>query len=84
MRITHREMFRAAIDRAGLSHGGLAGRVGCSKSFISALAIGRKTGATPELAERIAEVLGIPVEVLFEPIRSGQTGSNVRPTRTAA
>lgn len=84
MRITHREMFRAAIDRAGLSYGALAGRVGCSKSFIAALAIGRKTSATPELAEHIAEALSVPVDLLFEPTRSGQSGSSVRSARTAA
>jgi transcriptional regulator with XRE-family HTH domain len=84
MRITHREMFRAAIDRAGLSYRGLADRAGCSLSFISALANGRKTGVTPELAERISEALAIPVDLVFAPTESGESGSPIRPSRTAA
>lgn len=84
MRITHRNMFRAAIDRSGLSYRGLAARAGCSSTFVSSLANGHKTGVTPELAERLAESLEVPVELLFEPSGSGHAGSNVRPTRTAA
>lgn len=84
MRITHREMFRAAIDRAGLSYRGLADRAGCSLSFISALANGRKSGVTTELAERISEALDIPADVIFEPTESGEPGSTVRGSRTAA
>lgn len=84
MRITHRNMFRAAIDRAGLSYRGLAARAGCSSTFINSLANGHKTGATPELAERIAESLSVPVDLLFEPIESGDSGPNVRDDRTAA
>lgn len=84
MRITHREMFRAAIGRAGISYRGLAERAGCSSTFINSLANGHKTGATPELAERIAEALEVPVELLFEPTGSGQSGSNIRDSRTAA
>jgi len=84
MRITHREMFRAAISRSGLTYRGVAERAECSLSFISALANGRKTGATTELAERLAEVLAVPVELIFEPIGSGDSGTSVRASRNAA
>jgi len=84
MRITHREMFRAAIGRSGLTYRALADRAECSLSFISALANGRKTGVTPELAERLAEALEVPAEVLFEPTGSGVSGANVRRVREVA
>jgi transcriptional regulator with XRE-family HTH domain len=84
MRITHREMFRAAISRSGLTYRGVAARAECSLSFVSALANGRKTGVTPELAERLEEVLEVPVGLIFEPTASGLSGSDVRSSRNAA
>ena len=36
-------------------------------SFINHLTSGRSTTCTPETAQRIAEVLGVPLDVLFEP-----------------
>jgi transcriptional regulator with XRE-family HTH domain len=84
MRITHPNMLRAAIDRAGLTYRGLAARSECSKSFIGALVNGDKTGVTPELAERIAEALEVPRDLLFVPTGSGDSGPDVRRVRTAA
>lgn len=46
---------------------GLAERIGVHPSFINHLTSGRRTSCTPFIAERIAEVLGIPVRVLFVP-----------------
>jgi len=47
---------------------GLAARVGVHPSFINHLTSGRRKCLEPETAERIAEVLGAPVEALFEPV----------------
>ena len=50
---------------------GLADRVGVTGGFINHLTSGRKSACTPEVAERIAEVLGVPLEVLFDVKVSG-------------
>lgn len=47
---------------------GLADRVGVHPSFINHLTSGRRRCLLPETAKRISEVLGAPVEVLFEPV----------------
>jgi transcriptional regulator with XRE-family HTH domain len=45
----------------------LARYADCSKGFISHLLAGRRSSCTTDLAERIAEALGVPVEILFDP-----------------
>lgn len=84
MRLTHPPTLKALIDRAGLSNRRLAAGAGCSPTFINSLANGHKTGVTPELAERIAEALDVPLDLLFVPTGSGDSGSDVRRVRTAA
>ena len=74
MQITHRATLRALTEQRGLSYAGLARLAGCSKPFIGHLASGHKTGARPELAERIAEALAVPVDVLFVPEQSIDSG----------
>lgn len=74
MQITHRATLRALTEQRGLSYAGLASKVGCTKQFIGHLAVGRKTGASPELAERIAEALSVPLDVLFVPDASTDSG----------
>src|SRR5690349_15598655 len=55
----------------------LARYSGCSKGFISHLMAGRRSSCTPELAERIAEALNVPLEVLFEPnVSTDSTSKN--------
>lgn len=46
---------------------GLADRIGVDPSFINHLTSGRRATCTPYIAERIAEVLGVPIKVLFLP-----------------
>ena len=50
-----------------LAYSAVARSAGCSKSFISHLLAGRKKTCTPRLAERIAESLEVPLEILFVP-----------------
>lgn len=57
----------APIDPRKTTQRSLARRVGVSQAFISYLASGKRNSCTPEVAERIAEVLGVDVTVLFDP-----------------
>lgn len=67
MRLRSPATLQALMDQYGFSLGRLARYSGCSKGFISHLLAARRNSCTPELAERIAEALNIPLEVLFEP-----------------
>jgi transcriptional regulator with XRE-family HTH domain len=84
MRLTHPPTLKALIRQRGLSYSGLAGRVGCNKQFIGHLAVGRKAGATTELAQRIAEALEVPLDVLFVPAASTESGDNVHSSSNVA
>lgn len=57
--------LRALMDQEHVSLGMLAEAVGVHRSFISHLVSGRSRGCLPGRARRIAEVLDVPVEVLF-------------------
>jgi transcriptional regulator with XRE-family HTH domain len=84
MRLTHPPTLKALIKQRGLSYAELAGRVGCSKPFIGHLAVGHKTGATPELADRIAEALDVDRDLLFAPTTSTESGEIVHSASNAA
>lgn len=82
MRLVSKEALRAFLitqkdieaHRAGtpiphkMTQRGLADRVGVHPSFINHLTSGRRRCLEPETATRIAEVLNVPVEVLFVPV----------------
>ncbi|TLK56277.1 helix-turn-helix transcriptional regulator [Glutamicibacter sp. V16R2B1] len=55
------------IDPRKITQRSLARRADVSQAFISQLASGKKTSCKPETAERIAEVIGVDVTVLFDP-----------------
>lgn len=65
MRLTSPEMLRVTMQRREFSMERLARYAGCSKSFIGFLCKGDKRSCTPELANRIAEALDVPTELLF-------------------
>lgn len=65
MRLQSADTLKALMAQRSFSMERLARYSGCSKSFISHLTQGRKTTCTPELAERIAEALDVPTEILF-------------------
>lgn len=71
MRLQSGDTLRALMAQKRFSYERIARYSGCSKSFISHLTSGRKTTCTPELAERIAEALEVPLEILFVPSVSG-------------
>ncbi|WP_426566422.1 helix-turn-helix domain-containing protein [Angustibacter sp. McL0619] len=58
-----------------LSLGELAEMSHCHKSFVSHLLSGRRSSCTPELAERIARSLRVPVTVLFDARLASTTGT---------
>ncbi|OHU23436.1 hypothetical protein BKG77_07165 [Mycobacteroides chelonae] len=66
MKLRSADTLRALMEQDTFSLGRLARYSGCSKGFISHLLSGRRGSCTPELAERIAEALGVPISVLFE------------------
>lgn len=65
MRLSSPDMLRATIERRGFTLSRLARYAGCSKSMVGHLVSGHKKSCTPELAERIAEALEVPTELLF-------------------
>lgn len=76
MKLQSPDLLRSLMEdeRRNFSMARLARYSGCSKSFISHLLAGRKTTCTPELAERIAESLQVPVTLLFVPSSSAVSG----------
>ena len=55
------------IDPRKVSQRSLSRRADVSQTMISMLASGARTSCKPATAERIAEVLGVDVTVLFDP-----------------
>jgi plasmid maintenance system antidote protein VapI len=81
MRLTSGKVLRALMDTKGLSNQDIALHAGVARTFISALVNERRTSCTPKVAERIAERLQVPLEVLFAPRPSAGSGHNNK-TRT--
>ncbi len=67
MKLQSADTLRALMAQRGFSFGRLARYAGCTKGFISHLTSGRRSTCTPELAERLAEALDVPVGLLFVP-----------------
>lgn len=65
MELRSAQCLRALMDQEQVSLGMLAEAVGVHRSFVSHLVSGRSPGCLPERAARIADVLDVPVEVLF-------------------
>lgn len=84
MRLQSPDTLRALMAQRSFSMERLARYSGCSKSFVSHLTAGRKTTCTPELAERIAEALEVPLEILFVPQVSANDSDSVGGTRKAS
>lgn len=84
------ERLRKLILQKGLSYTELAEDVRtpgvrCSKSMIGHLVTGERPSCTPQLAERIARRLEVPLDVLFVPSVSLDKGQTVkRQARKAA
>lgn len=70
MRLANPATLAALMQQRDMSYGTLGRYAGCSKGFVSHLTSGRRRTCTPQLAERIAEALSVPLEVLFVPSAS--------------
>jgi transcriptional regulator with XRE-family HTH domain len=77
MRLQSGATLQALIEQRGLNQSRLAEAAGCSRSFISGLCSGQRKSCTDELASRIAEVVQVPVDVLFAPNESPIRGYSV-------
>src|SRR5437868_6598481 len=70
MQLKSAELLRAFVgpeEKKKTSGRKLARAVGCHPSFIDHLLMGRRSSCLPVTAQRIAEVLEVPLEVLFDP-----------------
>ncbi len=67
MKLLSPEILRAFMRQRSISERTLARYAGCSRAMVGHLLHGRKTTCTPQLAERIAEALSVPLEGLFMP-----------------
>lgn len=65
------------VDSRKISQRLLAERAQVDPSFINHLTAGRKRSCTPEVAERIAEALEVPLRALFDPEISPVTGPTI-------
>lgn len=68
MRLHSAERLRAFVGPEAekkVSQRKLARYVGVHESFINHLTSGRRRSCTPLVAERIAEVVGVPIDILF-------------------
>jgi transcriptional regulator with XRE-family HTH domain len=83
MHLRSAETLRALTKQEGLSYRDIADGADCSYSFIGHLVAGRRN-CSPELADRIAEVVGVPTGVLFAADAPSGGGRNALTSRTAA
>lgn len=83
MRLQSTDTLRALMAQRNFSMERLARYSGCSKSMVSHLTSGRKSTCSPELAERIAEALEVPLTILFVPSVSTTRSDSVSGTRKA-
>jgi transcriptional regulator with XRE-family HTH domain len=84
MKLTSKDTLRALMKQRGLSYADVGRAAGCHKTMISALANGYRPSCTPKLAERIAQCLAVPLEVLFVPNASADSGHIVQRGRKVA
>ena len=75
MRLTSGKILRGLMDAKRLSNEDIARHAGVGRTFISALVNNRRSSCTPKVAERIAERLEVPLEVLFVPRASAASGN---------
>lgn len=76
MRLHSGSLLRELMNTKHMSNADVALSAGVGRTFISALVNERRTSCTPKVAERIAERLEVPLEVLFVPRTSAVSGSS--------
>ncbi|WP_261819576.1 helix-turn-helix transcriptional regulator [Nocardioides sp. OK12] len=78
MKLHSGKILRGLMDKKRLSNADVALAAGVGRTFISALVNGRRTSCTPAVAERIAERLDVPLDMLFDPRASAVSGRNIK------
>src|SRR5690349_5520481 len=84
MRLHSGKLLRELMNTKRLSNADVAMSAGVGRTFISALVNERRNSCTPRVAERIAERLEVPLEVLFTPKTSAASGNNNKRVRQPA
>lgn len=84
MRLHSGSLLRELMNTKRMSNADVALSAGVGRTFISALVNERRTSCTPKVAERIAERLEVPLEVLFVPRASAASGSSDKTKARAA
>lgn len=84
MRLNSGALLRELMNTKQLSNADVAVHARVGRTFISALVNERRTSCTPNVAERIAERLEVPVTVLFTPRTSAVSGRDVPSERIAS
>lgn len=84
MRLTSGKILRGLMDSKRLSNADVALSARVGRTFISALVNERRTSCTPEVAQRIAARLEVPLEVLFVPRASATSGCSDKTDRISA
>jgi len=79
MRLKSGNLLRELMNTKGLSNADVALHAKCGRTWISALVNERRTSCTPAVAQRIAERLEVPVELLFDPRPSAPSGRSAKP-----
>lgn len=77
MRLQSSETLRALMRQRGFSMSRMGRYAGCSKTFVHGLCSGEKRSCTPALAQRIAEALDVPTELLFVLEGSSKSSRNI-------
>jgi transcriptional regulator with XRE-family HTH domain len=83
MKLTSKDTLRAVMTQKGFSGARLARYAGCSSGFISQLGRGVKTTCSPQLAENIAEALGVDRDLLFVERLPSAPGRTAQQSRAA-
>lgn len=74
MKLRSGATLRALMDQNRKSLADVGRYADCDRSFIWKLTRERKKTCTPEVAERISDLLNVPLDVLFDPITSVSGG----------
>lgn len=87
MRLQSTERLRAFVGaepEKKMSQRRLARYAGVTPGFINHLTSGRRNSCTTLVAQRIAEAIGVPLEILFVPETSTTDVSDTKPQKVPA
>lgn len=84
MRLRSGALLRELMNTKHLSNADVALHAGVARTFISALVNERRTSCKPKTAERIAERLEVPWQLLFVERASAGSSRSVKPRRDVA